>query len=148
MDMRRDAGDVVVRPSREADGALASLAGGPLAGRFCAWRGVSGRRYVATVHPLDRAADGCGLPDYDAFVLIAVGGGPASGTAERRILDIATIERAADRRAALARGLARGANEWHVHFLADDRRARAAMIDDVSARHLGGAADTATARCA
>ena len=134
-------GDPRTPESSRRDGALASLAATPMAGRFCAWRGASDRRYVASVYQIDRSAQDAGLPAFDAFILMAV----ARGNLGRRILEVATIERASDRRAVLASALSCGADEWHVHLLAEDRRERASMVADLRTRHCR---DTAEARCA
>ncbi len=123
------------------EGLLASVASGPLSGRFCAWRGFSDSRYVTSIYAVDRAADDSGLPDFEAFVVIAV----ARSGLGRRIVGVAAIERPSERRAALALGLSQGADEWHVHFLAEDRMARAAMVADLRARHLS---EVTEARCA
>lgn len=120
--------------------ALTSLPEGTLSSRFCAWRGASDRRYVASVYAVDRDAVDAGLPAFEGFVLMAV----TRDNCGRRILAVSAIERVGDRNAALACGLAGGVQEWHVHFLAEDRRERLAMVADLSERH-GGAAE---ARCA
>ncbi|MGC1556556.1 MAG: hypothetical protein WA745_03305, partial [Methylovirgula sp.] len=52
--------------------ALKSLSGSPLAGRFHAWHGASGRRYVCSVFPLDPAAPDAGLPQFAGAVVLAV----------------------------------------------------------------------------
>lgn len=120
--------------------ALASLRDGALSSRYCAWRGASDRRYVASVYAVDRDALDAGLPAFESFVLMAVARGPLG----RRILAVSAIERIGDLSSALALGVAQGAQEWHVHFLAEDRRERLAMVADLRERHGG----TAEARCA
>ena len=62
-----------------ADAALACLAGKALAARFSAWRGASGRRYICTIYPFDRAAPQNGLPPYTDMVVLAVRHDPADG---------------------------------------------------------------------
>jgi hypothetical protein len=112
-----------------------------MAGRFCAWRGASDQRYVASVYPVDRGAGDMGLPEFESFVLIAV----ARDAKGRRIVAVTAIERASERGPALASGLGGGAQEWHVHFLAEDRAGRAAMVADLRARHCDLTLET---RCA
>ncbi len=113
----------VDRHQREAavETPLASLAGQGER-RFTAWRGRSGKRYVASAFPL---ADEAALGFSDA-VLIAVG-------ADRGII---ALREASGFGAEL--GLSRwrdwvalaGAVEIHVHLLAEDAEARrAAMVD-------------------
>jgi hypothetical protein len=90
--------------------------------RFTAWRGRSGKRYVASAFPLtDEAA--LGFPD---AVLIAVSG-------DRRIVALREAGGFGEEL-----GLARwrdwaalaGAEEIHVHLLADSEEARrSAMVD-------------------
>lgn len=92
--------------------------------RFTAWRGRSGRRYVASVF---RAHDASALTFVDA-VLLAVG-------TERRVLAVRDsgpfgVE------AALGRWrdqcVAAGATEFHVHLLAEDADARRRALMDLT----------------
>lgn len=99
-----------------------------LARRFCAWRGVSGRRYVASVFSLGPEGPD---PDLGACVLIAV----RNDALGRRVVDVTAIERTRDALPAALRGRAAGANEWHVHMLGETRSARALIVDDLRRRH-------------
>ena len=110
---------------------LEALRGDASSARFHGWRGDSGRLYVTSVTPVDTTAPDAGLPDHDAFVLVCA---KRVGDVVRP-LTITTIERISDRREAIAVGLAEGATEWHVHLLADDRRARSMSATDLNARH-------------
>lgn len=91
--------------------------------RFTAWRGRSGRRYVASVFAID---DSHGLGFTDA-VLLAV-------SAERRII-AARDSGPFGVEAALARWqravAAAGACEIHVHLLAEDGLARRSALLDL-----------------
>lgn len=101
------------------DGALA----------LSAWRGRSGRRYVVAAHPLARADAG----DCDGAVLLAVVRN-AEGVA--RIVATATGDGLPDearRRAWLARAARRGAQELHVHRLAETPVERRAVRSDLGA---------------
>ena len=128
-DRQRGTDRVVSLPAGSAS--LAALRGEPLSSRFHGWRGASGRRYVTSIYPVDLSASDAGLPDFAAFVLVCVS---RAGDSVRSVW-ITTIEQSADRRHAIARGLAEGAGEWHVHLLAGTRCERAAVTVDLIARH-------------
>ncbi len=106
--------------------------GHPFAGRFHAWYGRARQRYVTSVFQIDPAAPAAGLPDLGAAVLIAVkrdGGG-------RTITGLVAIERLSDWARAVVSLYDEAASkpdEWHVHLIAPDRAARAAMIADLEA---------------
>jgi hypothetical protein len=109
---------------------LASLAGGDLEGRFHAWRGRSGRRYIFSVFPVDLQAADAGLPDFAEAIVIAV----AEFGGTRRVIACLQCEPAASaRQAFVAAALAAGARQWHVHLLAVDPRQRGAAIADIAA---------------
>ena len=122
-----------IRPTSE--GLLSDLGGIRQADLFCAWRGASARRYVVSVYPVDRDVLEAGLPHFDAFVLVSV---RWEGRV-RRPLAIVAIERASDRRLAVAEALSLGAEEWHLHLLAESRLARADVLRDLRLRHGAGA---------
>lgn len=108
-------------PAREAP--LRSLAGTG-SRRFTAWRGRSGRRYVASVFS---AGDDHALGFSDA-VLLAV-------SAERRIVAARDsgplgIEAALERWRSAAQ--AAGATEIHVHLLAEDGASRRTVLRDLT----------------
>jgi hypothetical protein len=91
------------------------------------WRGRSGRRYVAGVHPLTDAA---ALEVSDA-VVIAV---RRDGDGFARVIDAAAVgprltPRAKTSWAARARAL--GATEMHVHRLVEDEREAKAIAADL-----------------
>lgn len=127
--MRYTDGSASTLASRPVDeGPLAALQGSAYGGRFCAWRGISGQRYVASVLPLDAIdAD----LDFEPCVLIAVG---RKGLG-RRVVDVTPVERASDWRWARTKGRALGAIEWHVHMLAVDPTMRADAAEDLRQRH-------------
>ncbi|WP_158808867.1 hypothetical protein [Beijerinckia sp. L45] len=105
---------------------LASLLDDAMAVRFHRWHGRSGQRYTATVYSIDHDDPASGLPDLGPAVLIAV----ARHGARRAMVGLVTIERDSDWAHAVAR-LHPGADEWHVHLLAPDRAARAAVLADL-----------------
>jgi len=107
--------------------ALAALADEPLSPRFCAWRGASGRRYIASVY------DAGACPAYCDATLIAVAVDPDG---RRRIVALAdtgvfpepVVARLAHSLAPLFRRL-----EFHLHLLAETAAARRAALDDLAA---------------
>ncbi len=123
-----------------AAGALASLRTHALRDGFHAWHGASGRRYVASVFPLDSGARDAGLPAFEAFVLIAA----TSDGARRVARSIETIEWGSARHRAVAAAIADGVEEWHVHLLGGTRCEREAIAADLRAgAGLGKMARTA-----
>ncbi len=127
-----DAPDARLGGSPRPDEApLASLNASSLNARYHAWLGQSGTRYTTSVFPVDRAADGAGLPRFSGFVLVpAVRRGGAL-----RPIDVVPVETDIDRFDAIAAGLAEAATEWHVHLLAKGAPHRRAIVDDLLARH-------------
>jgi hypothetical protein len=106
---------------------LAALADETLAPRFCAWRGLSGRRYIASVYQ----ARAC--PAYCDAALIAVATDPDG---RRRIVALAdtgpfpepVVARLAQTLAPIA-----GRLEFHLHLLAETPAERRAALDDLAA---------------
>lgn len=106
---------------------LAALEDEPLSPRFCAWRGASGRRYIASVYP----AGVC--PAYCDAALIAVSLGRDG---RRRIVALAdtgpfpepVVARLAKTLAAATEQL-----EFHLHLLAETAAERRAALDDLAA---------------
>lgn len=105
---------------------LACLRDQAIAGRFHAWHGRSGRRYLATVYVIDHACPTAGLPDLGPAVLMAV----SRQGGLRTVTSVVAVERGSEWARAVAR-LHGGADEWHVHLLAPDRAARAAALADL-----------------
>jgi hypothetical protein len=123
-----------------AVGALASLRTHALRDGYHAWHGASGRRYVASVFPVDSSACDAGLPAFEAFVLIAA---VADGT--RRVARrVEVIEWGSVRHRAVAAAIEDGVEEWHVHLLGGSRAEREAIAADLrAASGLGALARTA-----
>ncbi|MBN9061707.1 MAG: hypothetical protein BGP06_20850 [Rhizobiales bacterium 65-9] len=93
--------------------------------RFCAWRGLSGQRYVTSIY---RFAD---CPDYENVVALAV---RRDGDGRRTILaglDLGAFPIVALNGETMRAAREQGANEIHLHLLADTPAARAAAIDDL-----------------
>jgi hypothetical protein len=110
-----------------ANGPLASLTRTGLDKLFHGWLGASGRRYICSVHALGDA------PAFDCrrAVIVAVrrdGGGAAFLFAFSPCAD----EAADDLRFWTRRARACGANEWHVHLLAETAEERALVLDDLA----------------
>jgi hypothetical protein len=104
---------------------LAALADEPLSPRFCAWRGASGRRYIASVYE----ARAC--PAYCDAALIAVAAEPGG---RRRIVALADTGAFPEPVVArLARTPADGRLELHLHLLAATAAERRAALDDLAA---------------
>ena len=110
-----------------AAGALASLQTHALRDGFHAWYGASGRRYVASVFPLDSSARDVGLPAFEAFVLIAV----VSNGTRRVARSIEVIEWGSARHRAVAAAIVDGVEEWHVHLLGSTRAEREGIAADL-----------------
>ena len=106
---------------------LASIAQTTIASRFHCWYGASGRRYVVSVFPVDRATPDRGLPDFDGCIVIPV---RREGSG-RDPLFIRRVEDHFDARSVRSAGLEGAAEEWHVHLLAEDEAARQAAVDDL-----------------
>jgi hypothetical protein len=123
----------LVRPPRVADQPLDCLAGGALAARFHAWRGLSGRRYVCSVFPARRGASLGGLPEFDDAVVIAV---DAKRSSERRRIAVFELRWRRGRFCGdldrVKAALEAGVREWHVHLLAESAQARRAAIADLT----------------
>lgn len=105
---------------------LACLVNDSMTSRFHRWLGHSGQRYTATIYPIDHARPAVGLPDLGPAVLMAV----TRHGIGRDVIGLVAIERDSDW-AHAAVHLHSGADEWHVHLLAPDRTARAAVVADL-----------------
>lgn len=117
------------RPANPVGAPLASLAGGALARRFYGWRGLSGARYVVTVHGVE--TEGWTQIDNAVVVVVAV---DLDGV--RRIVgveaDPSARRRAAIRAAARAGGERGIRFEAHLHLLAETAARRAAVVADLA----------------
>jgi hypothetical protein len=105
--------------------ATAGLRQAPLA--LSAWRGRSGRRYIVGVHSLEAAE----ILDVTDAVILAV---KRDRDGVAHVVDIATagsrpVEQARNRWMAAVRD--RGANEMHVHRLAEGEDERRTIVDDL-----------------
>jgi hypothetical protein len=91
------------------------------------WRGLSGRRYIVGVHPLDLKE----LLDVTDAVVLAVGRDP-SGTGHVVDSVLAGHEPSRETRARwLDRVRERGASELHIHRLADTEARRREILADL-----------------
>lgn len=94
-------------------------------GRFCAWRGLTGRRYMASIYGFDDC------PDYENVVALAVRRNPDGRRAILAGVDLGAFPIIALNDAAMRAAREQGANEIHLHLLADTPEARAAAIEDL-----------------
>jgi hypothetical protein len=105
---------------------LAALAGTPLAERFCAWTGLSGRRYVFSVYPASDCPAFC-----DAVMLAAVrddaGRARALSVCGTGAFPEPVVARAEREFRAYGASL-----ELHLHLLASSPAERAAAIADLA----------------
>ncbi|MEJ0095295.1 MAG: hypothetical protein WDN46_18390 [Methylocella sp.] len=118
--------------SRAVDAPLDCLMGRALAAHFHAWRGASGKRYVCSVFPVTSNDWLGGLPQFDAAVALAVG---VDGEGQRTRVNTVELSWSEGQftgdLTCVRAALRAGACEWHIHLLAENPRARQAMIDDL-----------------
>jgi hypothetical protein len=93
--------------------------------RFCAWRGRSGRRYVTSIYSFDAC------PDYEHVVALAVRRGPDGTRTALAGIDLGVFPMVALDSAAMRAAREQGANEVHLHLLAETAAGRAAAIEDL-----------------
>jgi len=106
---------------------LAALADETLSPRFCAWRGASGRRYIASVY------DARACPAYCDAAVIAVA---ADADGRRRIValaDTGAFPEPVVARLAQTPAPNGGQLELHLHLLAATAAERRAALDDLAA---------------
>ncbi len=105
---------------------LAALADTPLASRFCAWRGRSGRRYIFSVYPWPTCPAFC-----DALLLAVI----KDDLGRRRALSIVDTGQFPEPVLLRARrnlGSFGATLEFHVHLLASSAVERAATLADLA----------------
>lgn len=110
---------------------LVGLVGSDLARRFLHWRGASGRRYLFSIFPLHRATSIDEAPRFHDAVVLAV---VRDAAGERRILvadETGALPDLFYTSAQLRDAVAAGANEIHVHLLAESVSGRAALLRDL-----------------
>jgi hypothetical protein len=106
---------------------LAALADEPLSPRFCAWRGASGRRYIASVYE----ARAC--PAYCDAALIAVAADPDGRRRIVALADTGPFPEPVVARFAQTLTPTVGRLELHLHLLAATAAERRAALDDLAA---------------
>jgi len=106
---------------------LAALADEPLSPRFCAWRGASGRRYIASVYE----ARAC--PAYCDAALIVVAAGPDGRRRIVALADTGVFPEPVVARLAQTAAPFSGRLELHLHLLAATVAERRAALDDLAA---------------
>lgn len=113
--------------NRPLDRPLASLMRTGLDKLFHSWLGASGRRYICSVYALGEA------PAFDCRrAVIAAVRRDVSGAALLFAFEPSDGEAADDLRFWTQRARASGANEWHVHLLAETPQDRACVLEDLS----------------
>jgi hypothetical protein len=128
--MQHCAAATLPRPAAVSGAPLAGLAGTDLSRRFRHWRGASGRRHLFSVFPVGEPV-GEEAPRFSDAVVMAVGR-DAAGTP--RILALHETGPLPDLfydSAPFRSAMARGAEEIHVHLLAEGPAARAAVLRDL-----------------
>jgi hypothetical protein len=94
--------------------------------RFCAWRGRSGRRYVTSIYGFDAC------PDYEHVVALAVRRAPDGSRTALCGVDLGAFPLVALHGEAMKAAREQGANEVHLHLLAETSAGRAAAIEDLA----------------
>lgn len=111
---------------------LASLIRTSLEKLFHSWFGVSGQRYICSVYAVG------GPPAFDrSRAVVAAVRREATKAEILFVFDPGPDEDSVDFRQWTARACASGANEWHVHLLAETAEERAFILGELSpARRL------------
>ncbi|RYC29131.1 hypothetical protein D3273_25590 [Lichenibacterium minor] len=110
---------------------LAGLAGTDLSRRFRHWRGRSGRRHLFSVFPVGEPLPGEDAPRFADAVVMAVGRDAAGAPRILALDETGALPDLFYDSAPFRAALARGAEEIHVHLLADGPTARAAVLRDL-----------------
>jgi hypothetical protein len=95
--------------------------------RFHAWYGRSGRRTICSVYPVLEAQAGRGLPDFTWAIVIAAG----RENGKLYSLAVFAFGENEDKSSYIEEAVSDGALEWHVHLLAQDSKARFALLQDL-----------------
>jgi hypothetical protein len=95
--------------------------------RFHAWYGRSGRRTICSVYPVREGEPGRGLPDFAWAIVIAAG----RENGKLQSLGVFAFSEGEDKSASIDEAVSAGAVEWHVHLLAEDDKARCALLRDL-----------------
>ena len=123
----------LLRPVVASAAPLAGLAGTDLSRRFRHWRGASGKRHLFSVFPLGVPLPGEDAPRFADAVVMAVGR-DADGVPRILALDeTGPLPDLFYDSARFRAAVAAGAEEIHVHLLADSASARAAVMRDLDA---------------
>jgi hypothetical protein len=106
---------------------LAALVRTGLEDLFRVWAGASGRRYICSVYPLSEPpAFDCGR------AIVAAVRKSAAGAAIVFVFQPGAGDEADELRNWAQKARQRGANEWHVHLLADSPAARQFAARDLA----------------
>lgn len=131
--MQHSAAATLPRPISASAAPLAGLAGTDLSRRFRHWRGASGRRHLFSVFPLGDPAPGEDAPRFADAVVMAVGRDAAGAPRILALDETGPLPDLFYASALFRAALARGAEEIHVHLLAEGPAARAAVLRDLAA---------------
>ena len=110
---------------------LVGLVGSDLSRRFLHWRGASGRRYLFSIFPLHHATAIDDAPRFQDAVVLAVARDAAG---ERRIVsgdETGSLPDLMYMSEQWRDAVAAGANEIHVHLLAESVSGRTALLRDL-----------------
>jgi hypothetical protein len=112
---------------------LAGLAGTDLSRRFRHWRGASGKRHLFSVFPLGMPLPGEDAPRFAEAVIMAVGRDAAGVPCILALDETGPLPDLFYDSARFRAAVAAGAEEIHVHLLAESAEARRAVLRDLAA---------------
>lgn len=121
----------LLRPVAASAAPLAGLAGSDLSRRFRHWRGASGKRHLFSVFPLGAPLPGEDAPRFADAVVMAVGRDTDGVPCILALDETGPLPDLFYESARFRAAVAAGAEEIHVHLLADSASARAAVMSDL-----------------
>ena len=117
----------------DADQPLAGLAGSPLSDRFRHWSGLSGKRYLFSTFRLPARDPMADVPRYADTVVLAVRRREDGSRTILLVADTGPVPDLVFDGQSMREALASGANELHMHLLADRVASRQAIVNDFDA---------------
>lgn len=121
----------LLRPVAASAAPLAGLAGSDLSRRFRHWKGASGKRHLFSVFPLGAPLPGEDAPRFADAVVMAVGRDADGVPCILALDETGPLPDLFYESARFRAAVAAGAEEIHVHLLADSASARAAVMSDL-----------------
>ncbi len=122
-----------LRPVAVSAAPLAGLAGTDLSRRFRHWRGASGKRHLFSVFPVGTPLPGEDAPRFADAVVMAVGRDACGVPCILALDETGPLPDLFYDSARFRAAVTAGAEEIHVHLLADTATARAAVMHDLDA---------------